>query len=74
MATVTLLEKARQGRRNALASLANRSANTDNNVVSLFDFAFEDKPRSARATTNVIAFRSRRTVAAEEATPIRRAA
>jgi len=60
MAIVTMLDKARQGRRNALASLATREKRTQN-VVSIFDFAFEEEPASAPAQgTNVIAFRSAR--------------
>jgi hypothetical protein len=66
MAIVTMLHKARQGRRNALASLATREKRSDN-VVSIFDFAFEETQirASAPATgSNVIAFRSARRAAA----------
>ena len=60
MGTVTYLEKARQGRRNALASLGTPKQHTDN-VVSIFDSAF-DEPVEATApvASNVIAFRSAR--------------
>jgi len=63
MTTVTLLERARQGRRNAIASLATREHRT-NNVVSIFDYAFEEAPARTPATgSNVIAFRSARAAA-----------
>jgi len=60
MAIVTMLDKARQGRRNALASLATREQR-NHNVGSIFDFAFDEAPASTPVHgTNVIAFRSAR--------------
>ena len=60
MGTVTYLEKARQGRRNALASLGTHKKQTDN-VVSIFDYAFEAAAeREPVPASNVIAFRSTR--------------
>ncbi|SMH48076.1 hypothetical protein [Maritimibacter sp. HL-12] len=60
MATVTMLEKARQGRRNAVASLATREQRS-RNVPSIFDCAFDEAPTNAPTQgTNVIAFRSAR--------------
>lgn len=74
MATVTLLAKARQGRLAALASLQTRDARTDN-VVSIFDFAFDDQPHAApTARSNVIAFRSRRALPAAQDRTVARAA
>jgi hypothetical protein len=61
MATVTMLDKARQGRRSALASLTTRDQRNHHDVVSIFDFAFDEAPASTPAQgTNVIAFRSAR--------------
>lgn len=66
MITLTLLEKARRGRRNAIASLANRRDRTSN-VVSIFDYAFEEREtRTSTAGSNVIAFRSARSRFAAE--------
>lgn len=73
MAIVTMLDKARLGRRNALASLATREQR-NHNVVSIFDFAFDEEPANAPAQgTNVIAFRSARHAPAQLPAP-RRAA
>ena len=59
-ATVTLLAKARQGRRAALASLGTRDRNTDT-IVSIFADAWDAPVESAPApASNVIAFRSAR--------------
>lgn len=68
MATITMLDKARQGRRTALASLDTRHDRTDN-VVSIFDFAFDDLPvrETAAKPSNVIAFRSHRAAPAAAA-------
>lgn len=64
MATITLLEKARQRRLNALGSLAttNRSRYNDS-IVSIFDNAFDETATETRlsARNNVVAFRSTRT-------------
>lgn len=54
MTNVTLLDKARRGRANAIASLNSGQTRSDN-VVSIFDSAF-DAPRRS----NVIEFRSTR--------------
>ncbi len=63
MTTITLLEQARLGRRNALASLGSHKKHA-NNVVSIFDYAFDDIDDSPAqpqpAPSNVIAFRSAR--------------
>jgi len=61
MATITLLEKARQRRLNALAARGMQPAQRhEDNVVSIFDFAFDEAPaRAAGGRSNVIAFRSR---------------
>jgi len=64
MTNVILLEKAREGRRAALASLATREQRT-NRFVSIFDDVF-DEPAAAlpapepAVESNVIAFRSAR--------------
>lgn len=61
MGTVTLLEKARAGRRNAIASLGTRTDRTDT-VMSIFDSAFDEpQVQLPTAAPNVIAFRSSRT-------------
>jgi|GEM_PF-2643348 len=64
MATVHLLEKARQRRVNALASLGSGKASRDDDrIVSIFDGAF-DAPAELpvpMARANVIAFHSART-------------
>jgi len=73
MGTVTYLEKARQGRRNALASLGSHKKHTDN-VVSIFDYAFEEPVEAAPSpATNVIAFRSRRALPAPAQAPAQQA-
>jgi hypothetical protein len=54
MTNVTLLDKARRGRANAIASLNSGQMRSDN-VVSIFDSAFDTPKRS-----NVIEFRSTR--------------
>ncbi|GGD37454.1 hypothetical protein [Sinisalibacter lacisalsi] len=66
MATITLLEKARQGRRNAIASLATRQQRNDT-MTSIFDFVFDEAPAQPTGPaqgSNVIAFRSARRAAA----------
>ena len=57
-ATITLLEKARQGRRAALAALTvARLGDEDENVVSIFDEAFDSKFADVElAASNVIPF------------------
>lgn len=61
MATVTLLEKARQGRLAALASLKNRHARPEN-IVSIFDFAFDTQAQDTADTpADAVQFRSSRT-------------
>lgn len=65
MTNVTLLDKARRGRVTAIASLGG-DQNRSDNVVSIFDSAF-DAPRSRSETpapTNVVEFRSHRTATA----------
>jgi hypothetical protein len=64
MATVTLLEKARQRRLNALATLGTHSTSRyDRPITSIFDYAFDGEAEAAPlvARNNVIAFRSTRT-------------
>ena len=58
-ASITLLEKARRGRRAALAALAvARMYDEDDSVVSIFDDAFEALPLEVDFTgSNVIPFR-----------------
>lgn len=70
MATMTLLEKARQRRLDALTSLgAEKNSRKDDGFGSLFDNVFDD--RSIRASrTNVIAFRSARKEMAADQTRI----
>lgn len=63
MATVTLLEKARQRRLNALASLGSAERSRDrHSFISIFDNAFDDRDEDTMliAKNNVIAFRSTR--------------
>ena len=63
MATVTLLEKARQRRLNALANLgAHRTSRYDGNMVSIFEYAFDERADDIRlaAKNNVVAFRTTR--------------
>lgn len=57
-ATFTLLDKARQGRRAALAALTvARLGDTEDNVVSIFDEAFDRKfAEIDAAASNVIPF------------------
>ena len=80
MATITLLETARQRRLNALASLGTpRQDRYDDNIVSIFDFAFDEPAEASKpiAASNVVAFRPVRphiVAATETATPDRIAA
>ncbi len=57
-ASITLLEKARQGRRAALTALAiSRLGNDEAHEVSIFDEAFDAKLNALDTTdSNVIAF------------------
>jgi len=57
-ATITILSKARQGRRAALATLTvARLGDDDDNVVSIFDEAFDAKFADVeRSASNVIPF------------------
>lgn len=65
MATLTITDKARQGRLIALASLENRTQRTEN-AASIFDFAF-DEPTAANSpeapSSHVVSFRSTRETA-----------
>lgn len=64
MATISLLEKARQRRLNALASLGTvKTSRYESNIGSIFDTAFDEHGEEAKlvAKNNVIAFRSSRT-------------
>jgi len=63
MATISLLEKARQRRLNALATLGSaKRSRYESNLVSIFDTAFDESGEEPMlvARNNVIAFRSSR--------------